>query len=225
MGKFIAVIGSGGKTTALTALGKMFPRKSVLLTTTTHILPVSQVPLLIDPSREALLDALSRPGVVCAGTGAESGKLSALSPALLAEAVRTADLTVCECDGSRHLPLKLHRPDEPVLPPHVDRCLLVAGLSALGHPVSQAVHRYDRNPTWALSPNTGVGVEEFLCCVEETAAASRLPRETLRILLNQEDTAPPEAVEELLHRLRNRGFLCTAASLRRDASFLNHWIK
>ena len=222
MGQFIAVIGSGGKTTALRALVAMFPGKSVLLATTTHILPFEDIPLLTDPNRAELLEALSHPGPVCAGTVTEGGKLTALPPPLLDEAVQAADLTICECDGSRRLPLKLHRPDEPVLPDCVDRCILVAGLSALGKPISQVVHRFELNP--GFSPNQPVGVEEFLFCVEETAAASHLPREKLRILLNQSDTAEPEAVEELLHRLRNRGFLCTAASLQRDTSFLKNWI-
>ena len=220
MGNLIAVIGSGGKTTTLEVLGAIFPGKSVLLTTTTHILPLAGVPLLADPGREELLERLSRPGPVCAGCRAEQGKLSALSPALLAEAVRRADLTVCECDGSRRLPLKLHRPDEPVLPDHVDRCILVAGLSALGRPVSEAVHRYERH----FSPEQRVGVEEFLFCVEETAAASRLPREKLRILLNQADLVDSGTVDLLLARLRARGFLCEAASLQRDGSFLKNWI-
>ena len=220
MGRFIAVIGSGGKTTTLKTLAGLVPGQSVLLTTTTHILPFDGVPLLQDPSREELLEALSRPGVVCAGSTAEKGKLSALSPALLEEAAERAHRTFCECDGSRSLPLKLHRPDEPVLPGRVDRCIVVAGLSALGKPVSEAVHRFERH----FSPEQRVGVEEFLFCVRETITSARLPREKIRVLLNQADTAEPETVKEILNALRADGVLCTAASLREDGSCLKNWV-
>lgn len=224
MGTLIAVIGSGGKTTALNTLGVALAGNSVLLTTTTHIRPVDAVPLLLNPNREELLQTLSSPAVICAGTEAAEDKLTALSPALLSEAAQTADFTICEADGSRRLPLKLHRPDEPVLPPRVDCCLVVAGLSALGKPVSQVVHRYDRNPLWAEHPDQTVDVDAFLFCVEETIAAAHLPKAKLRVLLNQADTAEPAAVSVLLERLRRKGYLCNAASLQRDGSFLKNWV-
>ena len=102
----------------------------------------------------------------------------------------------------------------------MDCCIVVAGLSALGKPVSEAVHRFERH----FSPEQRVGVEEFLFCVRETINAARLPRENIRVLLNQADTAEPETVEEILKALRADGVLCTAASLQRDGSCLKHWI-
>ena len=86
--------------------------------------------------------------------------------------------------------------------------------------MSEAVHRFERH----FSPEQRVDVEEFLFCIRETMAAARLPRENIRVLLNQADAAEPEAVEALLRALRADGVLCTAASLQRDSSCLNNWI-
>ena len=225
----IGIIGAGGKTTALRALARRAGEKrSVLLTTTTHIFPVSppeSAALLIDPAREELRAALARPGVVCAGSRAEEGKLAALPAPLLACGREAAGAVLYEGDGSRRRPLKLHRPGEPVLLPGTDLCLVVAGLSALGRPVGEAVHRYDRNPAWAARPETPVDAGAVLACVEETARSSGLPPERLRVLLNQADTlARPALGEELAGRLRAMGLDCRAASLARDAGFLWDWL-
>ena len=183
----ISVIGAGGKTTALLALAQALSDRRVLLTTSTHIYPVAPPDsrtLLIDPEADKLVDALASPGVVCAGTAASDGKLGALAPDLFRHAVRAADITLCEADGAHHLPLKLHRVDEPVVPLESDLCLIIAGLSAWGQPVCEAVHRYDCHPDWAHDPQRRVGADKILYCVREAAAACRLPRKKVRVWLN-----------------------------------------
>ena len=145
----LSIIGAGGKTTALLALARVLTGQRVLLTTSTHIYPVAPPQsraLLIDPEADELLDALAAPGIVCAGTDAGAGKLGALAPALFRQAVQAADITLCEADGAHHLPLKLHRADEPVVPLDSARCVVVAGLSAWGRPVGEAVHRFALHP-------------------------------------------------------------------------------
>ena len=226
----IAAIGAGGKTTALRRLAAQAAGKgcAVLFTTTTHIRPIAPPEcrqLLIDPEEEALLSALARPGVVCAGRWAGDGRLSALPGPLLDQAVQRAQLVLYEGDGSRGLPLKLHRPDEPVVLPQTDLCLITAGLSALGQPVGRAVHRYGRNPDWAARPEGPVGPDELLDCIWETADASGLPLDRLRVLLNQADSlCRPGRGEELAERVRAQGLDCRAASLERDAGFLWNWL-
>ena len=72
----LAVIGAGGKTTALRALARSLSGRRVLLTTTTHIQPIAPPEtraLLIDPDEAALRDALAAPGAVCAGAAASAG--------------------------------------------------------------------------------------------------------------------------------------------------------
>lgn len=136
-----AVIGGGGKTTMLYALAReLAPGARVILCTTTHILPPPHLPVLDPASREELAAALDRTPCLCLGTPAAEGKLTAptLPMAALAEA---ADYVLVEADGSRHRPVKAHLPHEPVIPETAARTVLVAGASALGRPVGEAVHR------------------------------------------------------------------------------------
>ena len=225
----IGIIGAGGKTTALRLLaGRAGAGFSTLLTTTTHIYPVpppESRALLVDPDGGELRSALSRPGVVCAGSRGPEGKLAPLPGPVLACGLECAQLVLYEGDGSRRHPLKLHRPGEPVILPGTDLCLVVAGLSALGCPVGEAVHRYDREPAWAAWPEGLVDAGVVLACVEETARSSGLPPERLRVLLNQADTpAGREQGEELARRVRALGLDCRAGSLKRDGGFLWDWL-
>ena len=152
MGRIIAIIGGGGKTTSMCAVAKHLEKSSVHMTTTTHIFPVyppeSRV-LLLDPSKRQLLDALSQPGIVCAGVPDKQSKIRRLcsfSPDLLSCAADCADWVIYEADRANRRPLKLHQTTEPVIPKNTGLCLIVVGLSALGRPVSETIHRYHLNP-------------------------------------------------------------------------------
>lgn len=216
--KFISIVGAGGKTTALRTLMHELSAQRVLATTSTHIFPFAPPDCritLIDPSPDALLDQLRLPGVVCAGKKAKDGKFCSLSPALLAQAAEAADIVLCEADGAHCHPLKLHRSDEPVLPPQTDLVLIIAGLSALGQPVCETVHRYILHPDWAANPKQIVGAPELLYCVRETAAACKLPADKLHVLLNQADTpAIASQAEPIAKALRADGLDCRIGSFR-----------
>lgn len=223
----LSIIGAGGKTTALLALARVLAGQRVLLTTSTHIYPVAPPQsraLLIDPDADELLDALRIPGIVCAGTDAGAGKLGALAPDLFRRAVQATDITLCEADGAHHLPLKLHRADEPVVPLDSARCVIVAGLSAWGLPVGGAVHRFALHPDWVRDPARLVGADEILYCVREAAGSCRLPRERVRVVLNQADTPALRAQAAPLTRLLAReGLPCRAGSLQAEADVLAQW--
>lgn len=225
--KFVSIVGAGGKTTALRALMHELSAQRVLATTSTHIFPIAPPNCritLTDPSPDALLDQLRLPGVVCAGKKAKDGKLCSLSPALLAQTAEAADIVLCEADGAHCHPLKLHRSDEPVLPPQTDLVLIIAGLSALGQPVYETVHRYMLHPDWATHPEQIVGVPELLHCVQETAAACKLPADKLRVLLNQADTPTiASQAEPIAQLLRADGLDCRIGSLRTGLS-LADWL-
>lgn len=226
--KFVSIVGAGGKTTALRVMARVLASYRVLVTTTTHMFPVPPSDcrtVLLDPTPGALLGQLRLPGAVCAGQSAENGKLCALSPSLLTQATAAADIALCEADGAHRLPLKLHRTDEPVLPPQTDLCLIVAGLSALGKPIRDAVHRYALCPDWAQSPDQTVGIPELLYCVRETVAACGLPKEKLRVLLNQADTPTlTELAEPAAQALVEDGLDCRIGSLHADPALLHRWI-
>lgn len=226
--KFVSIVGAGGKTTTLRALSRVLAPRRVLVTTTTHMFPI-QPPdcstTLIDPTPDELLRHLTLPGVVCAGRQAADGKLCALSPVLLSQAAATADVVLCEADGAHRLPLKLHRANEPVLAPQTDLCLIIAGLSALGKPVREVVHRYALYPDWASNPKQFVSIPELLYCVQETASSCGLPPEKLRVLLNQADTPALSAMAEpAAQALRADGLDCRIGSLHNDPDLLYRWL-
>lgn len=135
-----SVIGSGGKTSLLSALARELPG-TVVLTTTTHILPFPDVPLVTSADACDVRAALAESRVVCVGSQAEkNGKL--VAPELGIDALASlADYVIVEADGARRLPLKAHAPWEPVIPACSDRTILVFGASGLGNPVREKVHR------------------------------------------------------------------------------------
>ena len=220
----IAIIGSGGKTTAMLTLAKACQHQRVLVTTTTHIYPITEArDLLVNPDPEQLQDALSRPGSVCAGMAAKEGKLSGLPEDLFSLGRSRANITLCEADGSRQHPLKLHRTGEPVIPAGCNLCLIVLGLSALGQPVSQAVHRWQLCPKW--TEETPVSAEVLLFCAREALQSSGLPPENCLMLFNQaEGTSQLAAAQEVSRALEQEGPSCRIGSLKEDASFLAPWV-
>jgi hypothetical protein len=102
-----AVIGSGGKTSLLDALARELDG-TVVLTTTTHVLPFG-CPVLTDADERAVEQALWYSRVVCVGTptGDGSGKLAA--PRLKMRTLSVlADYVLVEADGAARHPLKAH---------------------------------------------------------------------------------------------------------------------
>lgn len=223
----IAVIGAGGKTTAVRSLARRLSGFSVLWTTTTHIYPAAPEDCrlrLAAPTAEELAAALGSPGVVCAGVPAGE-KFSALAPDVWAAACGAADYIVCEADGAHRLPLKLHRADEPVVPAETTHVLIVLGLSALGRPVGDVVHRYALHPAWAAAPGTPVGVAELCFCAGEAAARCGLPQKNIRLLFNQaEDEIHIEAGRQAAAALARQGFCCRVGALQKEDAFLAPWV-
>ena len=135
-----SVIGSGGKTSLLAALAHELPG-TVVLTTTTHVLPFEDMPLLVSPTAADVRAALAESRVICVGSQAEKdGKL--VAPSLGIDALVTlTEYVLVEADGARRLPLKAHAPWEPVIPACSNHAILVLGASGPGHPVRDVVHR------------------------------------------------------------------------------------
>ena len=128
----IAVIGSGGKTTLLRILAEELSG-TVILTTSTHILPFAGIPMLVTDDIEQVRRALALHRVICMGTPAAEGKLTApaLPFSVLADA---ADYVIVEADGSKRLPLKAHASHEPVIPENTRKTVCVVGATQSNKP-------------------------------------------------------------------------------------------
>jgi len=93
-------------------------------------------------AKPALAAALQGKLPVAIGSAEKStGKLCLPSDELLAASRELADWILVEADGSRHLPMKIPASHEPEILEPCDAVIAVAGLSALGKPLSQVCHR------------------------------------------------------------------------------------
>ena len=135
-----ALIGGGGKTTLLETLAReLAPCGRVILCASTHILRPEALPI-VTGGVEELRDALEHSRVVCAGTPAERGKLTA-PPIPFSALAELAAYVLVEADGSRGLPFKAHAAHEPAIPPEAQRVVLVLGAGGFGKPVRDVCHR------------------------------------------------------------------------------------
>ncbi len=180
-----AVIGGGGKTALLRALGAELAADGarVLLCATTKLFPFDGLPNLADPTETALAEALEARRLVCAGTPVpETGKLTA--PGIpVARLAALADYVLAEADGAAGRPLKAHAPHEPVIPPEANQTVLVIGASGFGRPIAEAAHRP------ALYARLA-GAEESAPASLETEAAVLLAEGLhTRVFINQVETA------------------------------------
>ena len=104
-----AVIGGGGKTSLLRALGRELSRQHrVVLCTTTKIYPFPDLPCA---RTAAELNALAGEPLICTGTDAPGGKLT-VPPVSLTELARIYDYVLVEADGSAGRPMKAHAAHE-----------------------------------------------------------------------------------------------------------------
>jgi len=210
-GRFISVIGSGGKTTLLQYLSRRLPG-SVILTTSTHMYPFPGMPL-VDAGGEAtpgriladLHAALRDSRVICLGRVLPSGKLADPSAAAPFEALLgEADYVVVEADGSAGRPLKAHRPFEPVVPACSTMVVGVAGASGLGRPALQACHCPDLFCALAgMAPGEPVGPEHVAAVLNREALADCW-------LVNQADVLQgPEDARRLCDGINGDAFPCS----------------
>ena len=176
-----ALIGGGGKTTLLYALGQALARDGarVLLTTTTHL---AHDPAAVAPETPAQLNAMLVPGqAALAAYPAAQGRMTGIPPEWY-PGLR-ADRILVEADGSRGMPLKFHRDHEPVVPAGTQLVLQVAGLGALGRTVESAVHGWEHA---GLDPQAPV-TEDLIARLLIRGAALAAPADCIAIL-NQADT-------------------------------------
>ena len=207
----LALVGAGGKSTALFQLAHQLP-PPVLVTSTTH-LGIDQIQLagrhyfvndsagidrvMEDPPQDVLLFT---------GPDSGSGRTLGIAPAAL-ERLRVLAGTykiplLVEADGSRRRPLKAPAVHEPPIPDFINTVLVVAGLSGVGRPLGEEfVHRPEIFASLSgLELGSPVTVEALArVFTAAQGGLKNIPEGARRVaLLNQADT--PEMVD-LAHRL------------------------
>ena len=139
----VCLVGGGGKTTLLYALGRALGTADTpsLCTTTTRIFPPEaeqcRLVLSTDPQKLEVPDGLT---VFCAAGPAPAGspKLLGFPPeALDALSLRRPEWSILvEADGAAGRPVKAPLPHEPVIPSRTRAVVAVFGLSGLNRPLT-----------------------------------------------------------------------------------------
>lgn len=167
-GDVVALVGAGGKSTALACLTRELAARDlrVIITTTTkiyHAQGQALGPLVLGNDLMALraetaaaLDAHGT-AVVARRHLIAADKLQGLPPEWIAPLADLADVVLIEADGARGRSLKAPAAHEPVIPACATIVVPLAGLDALGQPLDEThVHRPERvraiAPEAALSP-------------------------------------------------------------------------
>ncbi len=152
-GEVVALVGGGGKTTTMFAMGYEAANLGykVVLTTTTRILapdPNQKINVILEPDPNVLCSALKNSfktcPVVVAGLGlTPENKIIGIdknSTGPLLEA--GADLVLVEADGAARKPFKAPRDGEPVIPDLTTLVIPVIGVDCLYKPlIKENVHR------------------------------------------------------------------------------------
>lgn len=145
----ISLVGAGGKTTLLYALGRELSasRGGVILTTTTKILEPAPSPFFLQFLSNELADIKNwvvenlnrRQCLLIAGERLPDGKLAGIPPEW-AEEIFSMDgvsAIVNEADGADGRPLKAPREGEPVIPGSTTLLVPVMGIDGMGRPLEE----------------------------------------------------------------------------------------
>lgn len=161
----IAFAGAGGKSTCIFTLAAEAAAAGirVLVTTTTQMLLPLENSILVEEQKivrqDQILESATerwnrcQPVQIGVKVQIQQGllekekerfvKCKGLPKELWQCLAERAELILVEADGSRRLPLKFPRQDEPVLPDHTDLLLVVCGLSALGRKAGTCCQRLE----------------------------------------------------------------------------------
>jgi probable selenium-dependent hydroxylase accessory protein YqeC len=145
----ISLVGAGGKTTLLYALGRELSalRCGIILTTTTKILEPEPSPFFLQflsPELSAVkkwaVEHLHRHQSLLLARGRlPNGKLEGIPPEWVEElfALDGVTIIVTEADGAAGRPLKAPRDGEPVIPDNTTLLVPVMGIDGMGRPLDE----------------------------------------------------------------------------------------
>ena len=211
----IALVGAGGKTTAMFQLARQF--STALVTTSTHLgaWQAESANTHIIWQADAALTGFSVPETgICLVSGPldpSSHRYGSLNAAQLAQLHQIAKANglplLIEADGSRQKPLKAPAEHEPAVPGFVDVVVVVAGLSGLDQPLNEeTVQRAERFAALSgLEMGDNISTAKLAKVLNHAEGGLKnIPARARRItLLNQAETSERQAtaggmVDELL---------------------------
>jgi molybdenum cofactor cytidylyltransferase len=206
----VAFVGAGGKTTAIfRAAGELSTnnsssptKRTVLVTITTHFgawqTKIADQTREINSSQDIRnIEKEILGGVVLLYSEMIGDRLGGLQPNLLEEVRQLAERQsiplLIEADGARTRPLKAPGAHEPNIPEFVQLVVVVAGLSALGKPLTDKwVHRPEKfSELTGLHPGEIITADDLvMMLLSKEGGLKNIPPHARRIaILNQADIA------------------------------------
>lgn len=200
----IALVGGGGKTTLLHAIGSQLPGRVVLTTTTKMGAGQHRSRALLVSPTDVEIAAITPGAAPLVVARIEGHKAVGVSPADCDRWFALVDHVVIEADGSRHRPFKAPRPFEPVVPSTCTVLVSLIGADALGRVIADQCHRPLRvaalagcSPYVRLSPAAAARV----LLHQRGARAAAPPPARLAVVITKVDDRNVDAVEELADEL------------------------
>ena len=140
--ELISLVGGGGKTTALFALGRQLPGTVVMTTTTKmHRNLTDGNTVLFDPDDTDLAQWLVRNGKVLVWGSDADHKVRGVAPTACDRWFDLVDHVVVEADGARQRPFTAPGPLEPVVPSRTTVLVACVGADAIGRVILDQCHR------------------------------------------------------------------------------------
>jgi molybdenum cofactor cytidylyltransferase len=147
--ELFSIVGAGGKSTILFALGRELAGTAsrIILTTTTKMAAAQIAEPTCWSDEPTDVERALVPGrPLFVATGVVPGKVTGPAPdavnCLFAET--TSDHVIVEADGARSMSIKAPADHEPVIPSASTTVVVVAAIDAIGRPVRAVAHRADR---------------------------------------------------------------------------------
>lgn len=140
--ELVSLVGGGGKTTALFALGRQLSGRVVLTTTTKMgVDRTDGFPLLTDPTDAELVAATDEQRAVLVWRAIAGHKAVGVDRASCNRWFGMQDHVIVEADGARRRPLTAPSPFEPVVPSSTTMLVACVGAGALGRVIADQCHR------------------------------------------------------------------------------------
>lgn len=214
----ITLVGGGGKTTTMYTLAHEAREagRTVIVTTSTHIMPHPRLFLTDDPDPAHLSRCIQRHGILTLGTMARADKLCGTGEIGMCKTV--ADVVIIEGDGAKLKPLKAPADHEPVIPPETDAVVALAGMDAVGKLIRETCHRPERVCALLDKPETAiVGPEDLIAILSSPMGGRKsvAAHMAYRCALNKAD-CNPEAARIVAQGLKARGIFAAITSFQEE---------
>lgn len=203
--EFVSLVGGGGKTTALFALGDQLGPTAILTTTTKMGRDrTGRHEPLVDPSDGELVDAIAAEGTVLVWRGIDGHRALGFAPETCDRWFDLADHVVVEADGSRRRPFKAPIDHEPVVASRTTILIAAVGAAAFGGVIADVCHRPERVAAIAGCRTTDLLTPARLAAVLTSGQGSRKDcpaAARFEVLLNRVTDADGPFVAEVAERV------------------------